>query len=205
MSELVKIEESKEQALTKFDNFKNVQEQLEYAQLLIDSGFVKFKKPEQVIMVGNLGRALGISFEIASQSIESIQGKLTLSTNLMASLAASAGVGWEIVQDGEIIGEGKDKDMVTTIIFYRKNEKLNKVLTNKFSYTWSDATQAGYTSKDNWKRMPKNMLRVRCLAQGLRFVAPDVLTGLFYEQSELLDAKNIDFSIDDEGNVTVLD
>ena len=45
------------------------------------------------------------------------------------------------------------------------------------------------------------MLRARCLSEGIRFVAPDVLMGVFYEQGEMLDAYGKDFDVDDEGNV----
>lgn len=45
------------------------------------------------------------------------------------------------------------------------------------------------------------MLRSRCLTEGIRFVAPDVLMGVFYETGEMMDSSNQVYDIDSEGNV----
>lgn len=189
--------------IVKFQEFNNVNEQLKYAQLLIDSGLVAFKKPEQVVLAANLGKALGVSFEVASQNIYNIQGKPTLSVHLITALAKKAGVDWEIIKDAETIKDdaGKAIDVVTSIKFYRFNPKLNRVIENTISYSYIQAQKAGYTTKDNWKTKLSNMLRARCLTEGIRFVAPDVLMGVFYETGEMMDANNQVYDIDDEGNI----
>lgn len=192
-----------EVSIIKFEQFNNVNEQLEYAQMLINSGLVAFKKPEQVVLAANLGRALGISFDVAAQNIYNIQGKPTLSVHLISALARKAGIDWEIIKDAEkeVDEEGNATNIITTIRFYRYNEKLKRVITNELSFTWNDAVRAGYSTKDNWKTKPKNMLRARCLTEGIRFVASDVLMGVFYETGEMLDANNQVYDIDENGNV----
>ena len=189
--------------IIKSEQFNNVNEQMKYAQLLIDSGLVAFKKPEQVVLAANLGKSLGISFEVASQNIYNIQGKPTLSVHLVSALAKRAGVDWEIIKDGEKIvnEEGKAIDIVTTIKFYRHNSKINKTIENTISYSWTDAIQAGYSTKENWKTKTRNMLRARCLTEGIRFVAADVLMGVFYETGEILDAKGESFDVDENGSI----
>lgn len=188
--------------IVKFQQFTNVNEQLAYAELLIQSGLVPFKKPEQVVMIANLGKALGVSFDVACQNVNNIQGKPALSVHLMAALAKRAGVDWEMIKDCEKVYDdtGKAIDIITSIKFYRFNPKLNRVVENVLSFTWNDAVKAGYSTKDNWKTKTKNMLRARCLSEGFRFVCPDVLMGVFYEQGEMADAFNKVYEIDDEGN-----
>jgi hypothetical protein len=203
MEELSIKENVNENSLIKFEQFNNVTEQLAYAKLLIDSGLVQFKKPEQVVMIANLGRSLGVSFDVACQNINSIQGKPAISVHLITALARKAGIDWELIKDCEqvINKEGKVADLITTIRFFRFNDKLKRVITNDISYTWNDAVKAGYATKTNWKEKPKNMLRARCISEGVRFVGSDVLMGVFYEQGEMLDATNQVFDIDAEGNV----
>ena len=58
------------------------------------------------------------------------------------------------------------------------------------SFTWRDAELAGLTTKDNWKRMPKEMLYARCLAKGANRIGQDLLLGL-YMTDELADAFNV--------------
>jgi hypothetical protein len=198
--ELVKQEEV---SIVKFEQFNNVNEMLKYAQLLIDSGLTALKKPEQVVLAANLGRALGVSFDVATQNIYNIQGRPTLSVHLITALAKKAGVDWEIVEDcANVLDEtGKLIDKRTTIKFYRFNPKINRVMENTISYSYTQAQAAGYVSKDNWKTKLVNMLRARCLTEGIRFVASDVLMGVFYETGEMMDANNQTYDIDDEGNV----
>lgn len=202
MSE-IQLSEQEEVSIVKFEQFNNVNEQLKYAEMLIQSGLVAFKKPEQVVLAANLGKALGVSFDVASQNIYNIQGKPTLSVHLITALARRAGVDWEIVKDDESVfdDEGDLIDKITTIKFYRYNDKLKRVIENTMSYSFTQAKDAGYTNKDNWKTKRANMLRARCLTEGIRFVASDVLMGVFYETGEMLDANNQAFDIDDEGNV----
>lgn len=191
--------------IIKFEQFNNVNEQLKYAQLLIDSGLVAFKKPEQVVLAANLGKALGITFDVAAQNIYNINGKPTLSVHLATALARKAGIDWEIMMDSEKVydKEGNAIDLTTTIKFFRFNEKLNRVFENVISYSWSDAVKAGYSIKENWKTKPRNMLRARCLMEGIRFVGSDVLMGVFYESGEMMDGHNIDFELDSDGNVII--
>lgn len=87
-------------------------------------------------------------------------------------------------------------DMRTTVEFY---EMWNgQVITHKMSFTWMEAVQQGLTDKDNWKRMPRIMMRTRALALGARLVAPDALLGL-YETTEAADFSNTKVNITNDG------
>lgn len=202
--ELIKTNYSEEQkqSITKFTDFNTVEEQLNYAKYLIDSKLISFATPESAVMAFNMGRALGIDYAVAATYLYPVNGKITLSVHLATALAKKAGVDWEIKKDGENIKnqQGQLVDIVTEIKFYRYNKKLDRVMENTLTYTWKDAAAAGYLTKDNWKRMPKNMLRSRCLMEGIRFVAPDCIMGIFYETTEIGDNSGITIDLDDEGN-----
>ncbi len=47
------------------------------------------------------------------------------------------------------------------------------------AFTWEDATRAGVTGKDNWKRYPAAMLRARCITALARAVYPDLAMGVY--------------------------
>jgi len=196
-----------ENQIAKLDNFTTIGEMKVFAEELISSGLIPFKKAEEAVTVALYGKDLGIGFSVAMNSIYNIQGKPALSVHLAAGLAKRAGVEWQIEKDAEdVVDEnGKLINKVTQIRFFRYNKDMKRTIENVVTYTWKDATLAGYTTKDNWRTKPKNMLRSRCLMEGIRFVAPDVLMGIFYEASELLDStKDVTYDIDDEGNVITI-
>lgn len=203
------ITEEGKSALTKFNKFETVEEQLQYAEHLIKSKLINFAKPEHAVMAFNVGRSLGVDASISAMHMYPIDGKITLSVHLATALARRLGVDWEIIKDGvkEKIGENAQKqpiyDMITQIKFYRKNEVLNKVMENTMTYTWKDAKNAQLDTKDNWKKRPRNMLRSRCLMEGIRFVASDALMGVFYESTEIAEGSQKTVDIDDEGNIII--
>jgi hypothetical protein len=204
MDEIVKHEEIQQQ-LTKFNDFKNLDEMKLFAAELIKSRLIPFKTPEEAVTVALMGRDLGIGFSTAMNNIYNIAGKPSLSVHLAAGLAKKRGVEWQIEQDAVNITDkdGKLLDIVTTIRFFKFNKDMNRTIENVITYKYTDASKAGYTTKDNWKTKPKNMLRSRCLMEGIRFVCPEALMGLFYEASELIDSTtNYNYDIDDEGTVT---
>jgi hypothetical protein len=194
-------------ALTKFDNFDSVEEQIKYADFLITSRLIPFKKPEEAVMAFNIGRALGLDPAVTAMNVYPIEGRLSLSVHLATALAKRTGIiDWSIEKDYEPVydNEGKYIDVETSIRFYRYNEKMNKTIENLIRYKWSDAVNAGYTTRNNWLRMPKNMLRARCLMEGIRFVGPDTLIGLFYEGTEIIDNikgnSGFNIELDQDGN-----
>ncbi len=70
--------------------------------------------------------------------------------------------------------------------------------------------RAGFTTKDNWQRMPKNMLRARCMAYAVRALFPEVLLGV-YTDSEIIDApikgfedEKYDTKTDEEGKIIII-
>lgn len=207
--ELVKSDDVQGKVIQMYD-FLGYDQAMAYAEKLIETGLIKFSKPEHAVLAFNLGRAMGLDPTVAATNIYVVSGKPTLSVHLITALAKKSGlVDWEIIEDGVEVVDAEGKQIPpylrTTIKFYRYNPKMNRTMENTVVYTWTDAANAGLTSKDNWKRMPKNMLRARCLSEGIRIVAPDMLAGVFYESSEIADNSTKDkYTIVDDGNGGVM-
>jgi hypothetical protein len=90
---------------------------------------------------------------------------------MLGTLLKRHGVEWTWDEDFETItGEdGKPEKMGdgtvnkrTTIHFYWKSKITGKVMETTFSVTWAQMVLSGFTSKENWKRMPKEINN--CLA-----------------------------------------
>lgn len=192
----------------KFSHFENTDQALAFAEVLINSKLVppSLKTPEAVVAVILQGRELGFGPVTSVNNINNIQGKPTLSIHAMTAKISQAGIVYQVIKDFEDItaikdGEEKIVDRVTVIRFFKKWN--GQIITNDISYHWSEAAKSGYTTKDNWQKMPRIMLRNRCLAIGARFVCPEAILGL-YETAELADAKGVNYETTEDG-VVILD
>jgi hypothetical protein len=180
--------------------------EMETLQVLIDSKSLpsNIKTLEQAFTIAQFGKDLGMKPMQAFHQIYNIQGRLALSSKALGALLWSSGISYRTIQDFELVVKGKDKDgndikdRVTTIEFYR--EQIKEVA----SFYWSDAVKAGWTTKDNWVKMPKHMTYARCLALGANRIAPDKILGLYTveEMADITDAKDV--KINEEGEVTIL-
>jgi hypothetical protein len=154
------------------------------------------KTVEQAFTIAQMGKELGFPTMQAFHYIIPIQGKLSLSAKATNALLRKGGVkfytkedGVYVYKDGSVTEMRKDiaenpMDRRTTIVFIRD------CIEETCSFTWIDATGQGLNTKDNWKRMPKEMLYARCLAKGANRVGSDLLLGL-YMTEELTDSFNI--------------
>jgi len=180
--------------------------EMEQLQLLIDSKVLpsNIKTIEQAFAIAQYGKDLGMKPMQAFHQIYSIQGRLALSSKALGALMWRNDISMKTIKDGEIVVRGVDnngveiKDRVTTIEFYRGN------IVETTSFYWSDAVKAGWTTKDNWVKMPKHMLYARCLALGANRIAPDMLLGL-YTVEEMVDVTNAsNVSITEDGDVKII-
>jgi len=151
---------------------------------------------DEAFTIAQMGKELGFPTMQAFHYIIPIQGRLSLSAKAIGALLRKGGVKYITKEDGvfvykdgstsEVLKSGDEKpiDQRTTVIFYRDG------LEEKCSFTWKDAEKQGLTTKDNWKRLPKEMLFARCVAKGANRIGPDLLLGL-YTTEELTDSFNI--------------
>jgi len=184
-------------------------DKIEVAEAMIEGGLIPRSfagDPGAVISAVEMGMELGLSPWTALNNIVVIQGKATLSLNAILALARSRGVLIRVLKDYEleeviVKKDGrpvKKYDRATVIEITRGEDvkspsgKLLDSMVSKYTYTkyWADAIKAELTTKDNWKRMPRQMLRARAITEALRLYAPDILLGI-YETTELADPKDI--------------
>jgi hypothetical protein len=151
---------------------------------------VHIKNVEEAFTVAQMGKELGFATMQSFHYIIPIQGKLSLSAKAVGALLRKGGVKFITLEDGAYVYKGgalqpstadeKPVDRRTTIKFIRDG------LEELCSFTWKDAELQGLATKDNWKRMPKEMLYARCLAKGANRIGADLLLGL-YTAEEMAD------------------
>lgn len=176
------------------------QNEMEQLQLLIDSKVLpsNIKTIQQAFAVAQFGKDLGMKPMQAFHQVYSIQGRLALSSKGLGALLWANGIQYKTIQDFEKITKEDGKtDFVTTIEFYRGQ------IVDRASFYWSDAVRAGWTTKDNWVKMPRHMVYARALSLGAQRIAPDKILGLYTveEMVDITTAPNV--SINEEGEVTI--
>lgn len=128
-------------------------------------------KPQDMFACVLLGRQLGIGDMHALRSIYVVDGKASISAELMVSLARQRG--HSITAD---YGEGR-----VTVKGKRHDNGDEMTVT----WTKSMAERAGLAGKDNWKKYPEAMLWARAVSQLCRMLFPDVLAGMSYTPDEV--------------------
>ena len=127
--------------------------------------FPELRDEAQAFVKVIAGRELGIGPMASMMGINVIEGKVTLSANLMASQVKSSPVYDYIVRE--------HSPEVCRMDFLQNGEVCG---TSEF--TMEDAQRAGLIKGGGaWQKYPKAMLFARALSQGVRWYCPDVLSG----------------------------
>lgn len=196
-----------ESTISKFDSFTDLSQMEAFANTLLKSRILPdaYKTPESIMATVIYGKELGISAMVSLQNINFISGKPTLNVHLLQSLGRRAGIDSITVKDMAPVynAEGSLLDYETVIRFYRYSPVLQKVIEEDVTFTWNDAVAMKLTGKDNWVKMPKEMLYSRCYSKGIRRVKPEAVSGL-YETYEMADAVNAKVEVTEEGHVTII-
>lgn len=140
----------------------------EQAAVMLKSGFLPsaIRTAEQCIAIAMTGKELGIGFMESLRSINVIQGKPTVSPQLMLALANRTGELKDIK-----INPSDDKCEITVV------REGRQPYTNEFGI--KEAQELGLMERDNYKKQKKIMFQWRALAANLRVTFPDVLLGLY--------------------------
>lgn len=145
------------------------------SQQLAGSNLVRargFNTQPDVLMVLLAAHDLGVASTLAIQKFHVIDGKVSMSAELMAAL---------VVRDGHEIWVEQSDDQVAIAGGRRKgSEKASSSV-----FTIEDARRAQLLEKKNWKHYPKAMLWARAVSALCRMAFPDVLCGLTYTPDEL--------------------
>jgi RecT family len=160
----------------------------EQATLLLKSGFLPstITRPEQAVAIAMLARELDVPLWAGFATINVIQGKPTVSPQLMLGLIYRSGV-------CERIAITEETEVRCTVAMKRKGQAAHSE-----TFTLEDAKKLGLVGKDNWNKQPKIMLRWRAVAACARVVFPDIILGLY-----LLDEMRPDAGMADDLPVTV--
>lgn len=132
-------------------------------------------KAHDIMVLAMQGRELGWPIMRSLNLINVIQGKAAITAQGLAGLVMESAA----CEFFTLVESTAEKAVYET---KRRGATRSVVM----AYTIEQAKAAGLTSKDNWRRMPAEMLRARCQAALARAVYPDVLAGL-YTVDELRD------------------
>lgn len=136
------------------------------------SGLFGIKTPEQAMALMLIAQAEGMHPAIASRDYHIIQGRPALKADAMLARFQQAGgkVEWRDYTDAKVVGV------------------FSHAQGGSVTVEWSIdmATKAGLTKNPTWRQYPRQMLRARCISEGIRTVFPGVVAG-FYSPEEVSD------------------
>lgn len=145
-------------------------ELLKISNAMVESRFFPdASEPAKAIVKILAGRELGFEPFTSMSGIYIINGKPTLSANLMAAALKRGG------KYDYLITKMSDDEV---IIDFLQTGKTAPIGTSSFSM--KDAQKAGLLNKkgDIWKQYPRNMLFSRALSNGIRWYCPDIFNGI---------------------------
>ena len=131
------------------------------------------KHPENVLVAMEYGDALGLAPMVAIQQISVIQGKPTMSAQLMGALVRKAGHRLRVIVH--------DNGAVEAQIVRADDPEF----TFRAVWTMERAKSAGLGGKGSWSTYPLAMLKARAITEVCRDACPEVLAGVAYSAEEL--------------------
>jgi hypothetical protein len=197
---------AKDKAVATTNLSPKMQELMAFATELSHSGIVPMayiNKPAAVFAAIQYGKEFGIPPMSAMQNIAVINGKPTLGTDLMVSLAMhhKDWAGYEIP---------KSDEKAASVTVYRYSPDHKKTFSYSCTFTIEDAQKAGLVRPTSpWEKWRKRMLKHRAMAFAIRDAFPDVLSGTYaYEEMDPdfgADAEMREASALDDIHASILD
>lgn len=123
------------------------------------------KTPEQALALMLVAQAEGMHPAIAATHYHVINGRPTLKADAMLSRFQAAGgtVNWKVYTDAEVTGT----------FSHPQGGRVD------ITWTVAQAQTAGLTKNPTWRQYPRQMLRSRCISEGIRTVYPGVTVGVY--------------------------
>ena len=144
------------------------------------SGLFGVRTPDQAMALMLIAQAEGLHPAIAARDYHIIQGRPSLKADAMLARFQAAGgkVEWGEYTDTCVVGTfSHPKGGAVTI-----------------EWTIEMGRKAGLTKNPTWNQYPRQMLRSRCISEGIRTVFPGVVVGT-YSEEEAEDKKYEDKSL----------
>ncbi len=137
------------------------------AGVLLKSGLLpeSIRSPEQAVAVILQGRELGLPTMLSLRKIHVIKGVPTLAAEVMLALFKARG------------GRAQERKSTTeSCTWWFRHPNWDEHIE---TYTIEDARREGLLERDQWRKMPRKMLRWRAISGGLKVVAPEIVAGLY--------------------------
>lgn len=193
-----------EASVAQLENFTSVDQVKQFCIQLGIPG-----RPEDNAQKMIRGRELNLKPMQAFDHIYMINGRATLSVHAVNYLLKRSGYEISTLKDnvyiyndgteGHMVIEGKTIARICTIEASWKSKLTGAIKTEQYTYSWAEATAAGLTGKDTWKKYGKQLLWARTLVFLARRIAAEALMG-FYETSEIADVEGTNYTVNDSGN-----
>ena len=151
-------------------------DQIQKAKLLADSSILPEsyrQKPSNLLWAMELAEALDVSLAQAITGITVIQGKPTMSAEMMRALVLRAGHRFRVSEMSE----------TSVTVDVARKEWPDDV--QQFTFSMTDAQHAGLAGSGTYKKHPKAMLLARATSMACRAVFPDVVSGMGYTPDEI--------------------
>jgi len=154
---------------------RNIDEAIHLAKVLHASRLLPrgLATPEAVVATIITGAELGLSPMQAIRSIHIIDGKPTMSSDLMVAMVKRH----EACKFFRLV---ESSGQVATY----ETQRAGDPEPTRMSFSIEEAKSAGLASKDVWKKFAAAMLRARCASSLARAVYPDLVMGI-YDPDEL--------------------
>lgn len=133
------------------------------------------KNAEAAAIIALKGRELGVPFMVAAAHIHVINGKPSMSAEMMQTLARRNLPGLSIT----II----ESTHLKAVVEFLRPEPGS--VEYRLEFNMDDAKRAQLQGKEVWVKYPTAMLWSRAIAAGLRKVCPETLMGVSYTPEEL--------------------
>lgn len=150
--------------------------QIHKAKLLADSNLLPDnyrKNPSNLLWAMEMAEALDVTLAQAITGISVINGKPSMSAEMMRAL---------VLRHGHLFRVTVMTDEQVTVEVGRR-ERPDDI--QQFTFTMTDAQHAGLAGSATYKKHPKSMLLARVTSLACRAVFPDVVAGMGYTPDEL--------------------
>ena len=157
---------------------RDIADAVRLAQILVASRLLprSIATPEAAFAVICTGRELGLTAMQSLRSIHIIEGKPTMSADLMVALVKRSAA----CRYFRLVESTAERAVYETA---RRDDPEP----TRLAFTMAEARDAGVAGKDNWRKFPAAMLRARAASALVRAVYPDVLLGVYDSDSGELD------------------
>ena len=143
-------------------------------------------KPEDIFAILAMGSELGLQPMLSLNSINVIQGKPTLSPQLMMAMIRGR------LPDPVIDIKTNEEDKSVTVKTARSIKEFESGLYFEAVWDMDRAERMGLALKDNYKKQAKTMLTWRAVAEACRMTFPDIIMGFYVpEEFQNFDGKEL--------------